>query len=140
LATHLTYMRAILPQQTLIQLYRRIASRLAEHLLQRQILYRGSFTSTEGRTIHAECSLWVETCRATLLQAFGGSRSRVEAPWLRLIEAGALVDADGEAREKVVDATFGGMDEEEWENVISEVVGSSELNREEVGRILRRRE
>ncbi|KAJ3971227.1 TIP-1 family-domain-containing protein [Lentinula raphanica] len=140
LSTHLTYMRAILPQQTLIQLYRRIASRLAEHLLQRQILYRGSFTSTEGRTIHAECSLWVETCRATLLQAFGGSRSRVEAPWLRLIEAGALVDADGEAREKVVDATFGGMDEEEWENVISEVVGSSELNREEVGRILRRRE
>ncbi|KAJ3796672.1 TIP-1 family-domain-containing protein [Lentinula aff. detonsa] len=139
-SSHLTYMRTTLPQQNLTSLYRRIASRLAEHLLQRQILYRGSFTSAEGKIIHAECSLWVETCRVTLLQAFGGSQSRVEAPWSRLIEAGVLVDVNGEIRERVVSATFGGMDEEEWEDIMTKVVGSSELTREEVGRILRRRE
>ncbi|KAE9401979.1 hypothetical protein BT96DRAFT_918567 [Gymnopus androsaceus JB14] len=138
LSTHLSYMRVTLPQQILTPLYRRIASRLAEHLLQRQILYRGHFTSTEGRAIHGECELWVETCRVTLLQAFGGSRNRVEAPWLRLVEAARLVSVEGEPRERVVNATFGGTDEGEWEEVMVEVVGCSELTREEVGRILRR--
>ncbi|KAJ4476586.1 TIP-1 family-domain-containing protein [Lentinula aciculospora] len=140
LSTHLTYIRATLPQQTSTPLYRRIAGRLAEHLLQRQILYRGSFTLAEGKAILAECDLWVETCRVTLLQAFGGSRDRVEAPWSRLMEAGTLVGSDGEVREKVVNATFGGTDEEQWEDVMIEVLGFNELTREEVGRILRRRE
>ncbi|KAJ3908186.1 TIP-1 family-domain-containing protein [Lentinula edodes] len=140
LSTHFNYMRATLPPPILTSLYRRVASRLAEHLLQRQILYRGSITAVEGRAIRAEHVLWVETCRATLLQAFGGSRSRVEAPWSRLTEAGTLVDVDGEVREKIANATFGGIDEDEWEDVIIQVVGSSELTREEVGRILRRRE
>ncbi|KAF9065415.1 TIP-1 family-domain-containing protein [Rhodocollybia butyracea] len=140
LSTHLTYMRATLSQKTLTPLYRRIASRLAEHLLQRQILYRGSFTTMEGKVIYAECEIWVETCRAVLLQVFGGSRNRVEAPWLRLIEAGRLVGAEDELRDKIVTATFGSTDEEEWEGVMVQVVGSGELSREEVGRILRRRE
>ncbi|KAJ3853443.1 TIP-1 family-domain-containing protein [Lentinula lateritia] len=140
LSTHLNYMLTTLPPPILTSLYRRVASRLAEHLLQRQILYRGSITAAEGRAIRAEHVLWVETCRATLLQAFGGNRNRVEAPWSRLTEAGTLVDVDGEVREKIANATFGGIEEDEWENVILEVIGSSELTREEVGRILRRRE
>ncbi|KAF5384043.1 hypothetical protein D9757_006987 [Collybiopsis confluens] len=138
LSAHLIHMRTLLPQQILTAVYRHVASRLAEHILQRQILYRGAFSPAEGKIIHAECDVWVQTCLEVLVQTFGGSRNRVEAPWLRLIEAGRLVGIDGEARNRVVDATFGAMNEEGWEDVMLEVMGSNELSREEVERILRR--
>ncbi|KAJ7042676.1 TIP-1 family-domain-containing protein [Mycena alexandri] len=140
LSTHLTYLRTTLPQTVMTALYRRIAARLAEHILQRQILYRGHISRIEGRAIHAECELWVETCQAGLGGALSGGRNRVEAPWLKLVQAGRLIDLEGESWEKVQRGTFGTQNQEEWADLMLEVTGSSEIPREEVQRILKNRE
>jgi hypothetical protein len=141
LSTHLTYLRAAFPQSVMTALYRRIAARLAEHILQRQILYRGHITALEGRAIHAECELWAETCQAGLGGALSGGRNRVEAPWLKLLQAGRLVGLEGEVWERIGRATFGGTQEQtEWEDLMLEITGTSELPREEVQRILKSRD
>ncbi|KAJ6574637.1 TIP-1 family-domain-containing protein [Mycena capillaripes] len=140
LSTHLTYLRTTLPQTVMTTLYRRIAARLAEHILQRQILYRGHISHLEGRAIHAECELWAETCQAGLGGALSGGRNRVEAPWLKLLQAGRLIGSEGESWEKVVRVTFGMQDQTEWEDIMLEITGTSELPREEVQRILKSRE
>lgn len=101
----------------------------------------------EVRRIKEESEVWVDTCCMVLLAAQdssnGWTRNRVEAPWLRLIQASRLVCLEGEGREKVgrgVITTLGkdGEEEERWENLMIEVVGCSVLTREEVERILRR--
>ncbi|KAJ7785875.1 TIP-1 family-domain-containing protein [Mycena metata] len=140
LSTHLTYLRTTLPQTVMTALYRRIAARLAEHLLQRQILYRGHISPVEGRAIHAECELWVETCQAGLGGALSGGRNRVEAPWLKLVQAGRLIDLEGGTWEKVQRGTFGTQNQEAWADLMLEVTGSSEIPREEVQRILKNRD
>ncbi|KAJ7596730.1 TIP-1 family-domain-containing protein [Mycena floridula] len=140
LSTHLTYLRASLSRTIVTRLYRRIAARLSEHVLQRQILYRGNVTAQEGRNILAECELWVETCHGGLGGALGGGRNRLEAPWLRLLEAGRLIGADRETWDKAAEATFGAKNEEDWGSAMVEIVGFNEISREEVGRLLRRRE
>ncbi|RDB28861.1 RAD50-interacting protein 1 [Hypsizygus marmoreus] len=140
LSSHLTFLRATLPRTTLTALYRRIASRLAEHILQRQILYRGHFDLHEGRSIRAESELWVETCHTALGGSLSGGRARVEAPWIKLMQASRLASADGETWTTLVDVTFGTHADEEWETSIVDLVGSAELSREEVMRTLRRRE
>ncbi|KAK0456418.1 TIP-1 family-domain-containing protein [Armillaria borealis] len=139
LSTHLSYIRATLPQSTVTLLYRRIASRLSEHIMQRQILYRGNVTVREAREAHAEGELWVETSQGGLAGALGGGRNRVEAPWSKLLEAGRLIAAEGPAWDKAVDFTFGAKSADEWDAAMVEITGFSELSREEVGRILRRR-
>jgi hypothetical protein len=121
-------------------LYRRIAARLAEHILQRQILYRGHISSLEGRAIHAECELWVETCQSGLGGALSGGRNRVEAPWLKLLQAGRLIGLEGESWETVGRVTFGAQDQAEWEDLMLNTTGTSELPREEVQRILKSRD
>lgn len=127
-------------QTTFTTLYRRITSRLAEHILQRQILYRGHFDLSEGKSIRAECELWVETCRSALAGGLAGGRARVEAPWMKLMQAASLAGADGDTWTAVVGSTFGSHNEPEWEQMMEEVVGSAELTREEVMRMLRHRE
>jgi len=140
LSSHLTFLRTALPQITITNLYRRIASRLSEHIFNRQILYRGRqrLTALQGRAIYAECELWVETCQAALSQSSG--RARVEAPWLRLLEGGRLIAAEGLVWQKLVDVTFGMGDDVEWEEVVEGAVGICEMKREEVGQVLRTRE
>ncbi|KAJ7923065.1 TIP-1 family-domain-containing protein [Mycena leptocephala] len=140
LSTHLTYLRTTLPQTVMTVLYRRIAARLAEHILQRQILYRGHISSLEGRAIHAECELWVETCQSGLGGALSGGRNRVEAPWLKLLQAGRLIGLEGESWETVGRVTFGAQDQAEWEDLMLNTTGTSELPREEVQRILKSRD
>ncbi|TFK36815.1 TIP-1 family-domain-containing protein [Crucibulum laeve] len=140
LSSHLTFLRTTLAPATFTSLYRRIASRLAEHILQRQILYRGHFDLKEGRIICAECELWVETCNAALAGTLSGGRVRVEAPWLNLLQAGKLVRAEGEAWAKVVKATFGLQSDEEWKKIMVDVVGISNMTRAEVCEVLKRRE
>ncbi|KAF7367286.1 hypothetical protein MSAN_00790600 [Mycena sanguinolenta] len=137
LSTHMTYLCDTLPQKAMTALYRRIASRLAEHILQRQILYRGHISTLEGRSIHAECELWVETCHSGLRGALSGGRNRVQAPWLKLLQAGRLVGLEGEPWDRVGRATFGPQDQMQWEELMLETTGANELQREEVQRILK---
>lgn len=120
-------------------LYRRIATRLAEHILHRQILYRGQFDLAEGKIICAECELWVETCHTAVRGSLGGGRRRVEAPWFKLLQAGRLVGADGDSWTTLVNATFGTQTNAEWEQVMLETLGLTELVKEDASQILRRR-
>ena len=138
LSSHLTFLQATLPQTTVTSIYRTVASRLATHILHRQILYSGRsrITPVKGKVIMAECELWAETCRLALAKTGAG---RTEAPWRGLLEAGRIVGADGEAWTKIVDSTFGVLNDEEWEKVLTEMVGFSELGREDVGQVIRSR-
>ncbi|KAK7468575.1 hypothetical protein VKT23_003079 [Stygiomarasmius scandens] len=140
LSTHLSYLKETLPQHVVTVLYRRIASRLSEHILQRQILYRGAVTLEQGKGILVECELWVETCHLGLGGALGGGRARVEAPWLKLLQAARLIASEGEGKDRISDATFGATSQDDWEAVIVNTIGICEISREEVGRILRRRQ
>ena len=49
LSAHLTFLRTTLPTASVAAIYRRIASSIAEHVLQRAILYRGRLSLQEGR-------------------------------------------------------------------------------------------
>ncbi|THU91630.1 RINT-1 family protein [Dendrothele bispora CBS 962.96] len=140
LSTHLSYLKETLPQHIVTVLYRRIASRLSEHILQRQILYRGAVTLEQGKGILAECELWIETCHMGLGGALGGGRNRVEVPWLKLLQAARLIASEGESRDRISDATSGATSQDDWEATITDLVGICELSREEVGRILRRQQ
>lgn len=135
LSAHLKFLRATLSPSVVVVLYRSIASRLAEHILQRQILYRGQISLREGQNVLAECDLWLEACQGAL----GGGRNRVESPWLKMIEASRIVASDGNEWKKIVALTNGGLDDADWESGMLEVVGSNELTRELVQRIIRRR-
>ncbi|KAG7098927.1 hypothetical protein E1B28_000822 [Marasmius oreades] len=140
LSAHLSYVRATLPRLNMTTLYRRIASRLAEHILQRQILYRGHISSSEGKAALAESELWVETCQTGLAGSLGGGRKRVETPWARLVQAGRIVGADEETTSQITHATFSTLSQKEWEEQMISMIGFQELDREEVGRLLRRQE
>ncbi|KAL0572573.1 hypothetical protein V5O48_009393 [Marasmius crinis-equi] len=140
LSAHLTYIRGTLPRSVMTVLYRRIASRLADHILQRQILYRGHVSQAEGKTALAEVELWVETSHTGLAGSLGGGRKRVETPWAKLLQAARIVAAESGTRDQVAQGTFGTTDQEEWEALMIEVTGFQELSRDEVGRILRRRD
>jgi RAD50-interacting protein 1 len=141
LSSHLIFLKSVLPHPTALALYRSIASRLAGHILQRQIQYRGRIriSPAEGASIRAECELWVETSRGSLVGMPGLTGSRTEGPWRRLLEAGRLCGLEGEDWRKVVLTTFGAHDDEKWEEVVVSVIGFSELSREEVSQVLRTR-
>ncbi|KAI0374499.1 hypothetical protein BV20DRAFT_961682 [Pilatotrama ljubarskyi] len=136
-SSHLTFLRGTLPRATSTSLYRRIASRLATHLLQRQVLFRGRsrVSVREGKAVLAEAELWVETARTALKD----ERARVEAPWRTYLQAARLLAGEGEEWTGVVEATFGTMSDTAWEEVMLESVGLCELPREEVQQVLRRR-
>lgn len=138
LSSHLTFLRGALPRTTTTALYRRIGSQLGTHLLQRQILYRGRSLASvhEGKVVLAEAELWVETAR-TALKA---ERTRVEAPWRAYLLAARLLAGEGPEWDRIVEATFGTMNDTEWEETMLEGVGLCEMPREEVQQVLRRRE
>lgn len=144
LSTYLSFLLSTLSQTSFTALYRRIATHLAEHILHRQILFRGTFDVSEGRRILAECELWVETCQGAVSGGghggLPGGRGRVEAPWGKLLQAGRLVGLEGDVWEKIVDSTFGVSTQAEWEEMMRNTTGFSELSREVVGRILRCRD
>ena len=138
LSSHLTFLQSTVPQATVTSLYRQIASRLSTHILQREITFRGRnrISPTVGKMIMAECELWAETCRLALSRA---GATRAEAPWRTLLQAGRLVGIDGDQLQKVSAATFGATQDHDWERVLIEVIGLSELSREEVGQVLHSR-
>ncbi|KAF8634467.1 hypothetical protein AX15_000908 [Amanita polypyramis BW_CC] len=140
LSSHLTFIRSMLPQTTLTSLYRRVASRLAEHILQRQILYRGHFNLQQGKVITAECELWAETCNAALAGRLNGGRYRVDMPWLRLLQAGRLVGLEGDEWLTIRSAMLQDLPGEEWAALMVQITGASELDREQVRNVAERRE
>jgi RAD50-interacting protein 1 len=139
LSSHLTFIRTMLPRTLVTTLYRRVANRLAEHILQRQILYRGHFDLREGKSILAECELWVETCYVALLGSLSGGRERIELPWGKLLQAGKLASAEGDVWNALLEATFKTQTGGDWEMEMTRIVGSVELGRDEVARVLKRR-
>ncbi|KAL0950725.1 hypothetical protein HGRIS_007501 [Hohenbuehelia grisea] len=143
LSSHIAYLAATLPLTNATAIYRRVAGRLAEYIHHRGILYRGQFAAHEGRAICAESELWLETCHVALRAAWaglGGGRARIEAPWAGLVQASRLVALEGDAWDRVVEATFGTADEEEWRKVMADLTGFSQLSREDVAQVLKCRD
>ncbi|KAG6891065.1 hypothetical protein C0995_014154 [Termitomyces sp. Mi166 len=140
LKAHFSTSSTSMSQAILTNLYRKIIARLADHILHRQILYRSRFHLAEGKTIRAECELWVETCRIALGGALLGGRARIDAPWTKLLQAAGLVSTEGDAWITVNNVAFGTQGGEDWDTAMTQAVGSIELGREEVIRTLRRRE
>ncbi|KAF4572590.1 hypothetical protein EYR36_007098 [Pleurotus pulmonarius] len=136
LSSYLTYLRSLLSEAMLTTIYRNIATHLAEHILNRGILYRGRFDLSAAKAISAECALWVETCHAGVRGTM--SRSRVEAPWLGLLQAARIVSTEGHVWKELTNAAFEAGDA--WCETTSKVVGVNQLAREEVQRILRCRQ
>ncbi|KZT74918.1 hypothetical protein DAEQUDRAFT_659434 [Daedalea quercina L-15889] len=139
LSSEVSFLHSTLSAKTAAPLYRRIASRLANHILQRQIYYRGRgrIDLHEGKAILAESELFVETCQIALARS---DRSRAEAPWRQLLQASRLIALEGSRWQQVIDSTFGVTADEDWEEIMLETVGAAELGRQEVEQILRTRE
>ncbi|KAL4068308.1 TIP-1 family-domain-containing protein [Scleroderma yunnanense] len=152
LSSHLTFLRTSLPSSTVTHLYRRIASRIAEHILQREVLFRPGltrvsggrqvFTRRQARAVHAECELWAETCQVAL----NTSRARAEKPWSRLLTAGRLMGTEMQGYERACQVLLGegqegSKDEDKWEDAMDEItgLGSGALGRDEVKALLRLR-
>lgn len=137
-SSHLAFLRGTLPHTAVTTLYRRVASQLATHFLQRQVLYRGRTRCSvyEGKGILAEAELWVETARTALR----GQRGRAEAPWRGYLQAARLLAGESAECARIIEATFGTLPDTEWVEVVLETVGVCELSREEVQQVLRKRE
>ncbi|KAI6136895.1 TIP-1 family-domain-containing protein [Pisolithus sp. B1] len=150
LSSHLTYLRSTLPSSTVTHLYRRIASRISEHVLQREVLFRPglgrtstgrhAFTRPQAYIIQAECELWVETCQVAL----NTSHARAEKPWSRLLAAGRLLAAEVQGHEQAFrmfsSKRWWEADENEdvWEDALDDVtgLGTGGLRKDEVKIIL----
>ncbi|KAI9572694.1 RINT-1 family protein [Boletus coccyginus] len=146
LSSHLAFLRSTLPASDVTRLYRRIASRISEHVLQRQVLFRpglargparNGLTRTQARAVQAECELWVETSQV----AMNTSRARSEKPWSRLLAAGRLLGADLQKHERLLDTLFGGKSGG-WEELLDDVtdLGFGGLGMDEVKTVLRLRD
>jgi len=140
-SSYLAYFQSSLPTRMLADLYRRITARISDGILHRMILQRGPWTigAKEGRAIATECELWLETSRAGLSGGGRGVARLVEGPWRKLVEAGRLLALQGSEWDKVKALTFGTAGDEDWEQGILEIVGFSELRRDEVQTVLRTR-
>ena len=85
----------------------------------------------------AESELLVETCQIALAPA---DRNRAEAPWRQLLQASRLIALEGDQWQRVVLSTFGATTDQDWDDIMLDMVGATELSREEVGQVLRTRE
>jgi hypothetical protein len=126
----------------LTDLYRKIAGRISNVILDKIVYQRGVGTIglKEGRAIATECEVWVATSRAALTGAGGRGVARiVEGPWRRLVQAGRLLALQGTESNRIKVLTFGTTGDDDWERGILEFMGFSELRRDEVQTVLRTR-
>jgi hypothetical protein len=143
-SSYLAYFQSSLSSRMLADLYRRITARISAGILQKTVVQRGPgrISMKEATAIATECELWLETSRAALSGGSRGGRGvarLVEGPWRRLVEAGRLLALQGSEYDKVRALTFGTARDEVWEQGIIDVVGFSELSRDEVQTVLRTR-
>lgn len=134
LSTHLSLLVKTLPSSTSASLYRRIASSLATHILQRSVLHfgRGRMTPSRGATFAYEAHLWLEASQMAM------PNRRVEAPWQRLLDGAKLVSIrEGDEFENAKRAIWNGG-EEECGN-FAEALGIRSLSRKEMQDALRAR-
>ncbi|KAG1754984.1 RINT-1 family protein [Suillus paluster] len=146
LSAHLTFLRNTLPTAVTTHIYRRIAARISEHILQREVLFRPGLTRgqlrtglsrEQARSVQAECELWAETCQAALRT----SRARAEGPWGRLLVAGRLLGARRQEVDRAVKEVLSGQGDG-WEDALEAAtsLGSGGLGKEEVKTVLRLRD
>lgn len=143
-SSYLAYFQSSLSTKMAADLYRKISGRISNVVFEGVVMRRGvgGITLKEGRAIATESEVWVETSRAALSGGGGGGRGitrLIEGPWRRLIQAGRLLALYGAEWDRIRDITFGTAGDEEWERGIFEVMGFSELRRDEVQAVLRTR-
>ena len=143
-SSYFAYFRSSLSSRMFADLYRKTAARISDVILQKMIVGRGTgrVSVKVGKSIATECELWLETSRAALSGGGGSGRGvtrLVEGPWKRLVEAGRLLALQGSEWDRVRALTFGTARDDDWEQGILEVVGFSDLRRDEVQTVLRTR-
>ncbi|KAG8748050.1 hypothetical protein FRC10_009802 [Ceratobasidium sp. 414] len=134
LSTHLSLLSKTLSSSASAALYRRVASSLASHILQRSVLHfgRGRLTPARGVAFAREAGLWVEASQMAL------PNRRVDAPWQRLLDGARLVAIkQGEDFEAAKDVLWNGT-EEQWSE-FAEAIGVKGLSRQEMQDALRAR-
>lgn len=134
LTTHLSLLVKTLPSSTTASLYRRIASSIASHILQRSVLHfgRGRMAPSRGAIFAREVHLWVEASQVAM------PNRRVEAPWQRLLDGAKLVSIpEGTEFEAAKNAIWRASDEQCAE--FAEAIDVRGLNRKEMQEALRAR-
>ncbi|CUA72365.1 RINT1-like protein [Rhizoctonia solani] len=134
LTTHLSLLVKTLPSSATASIYRRIASSIASHILQRSVLHfgRGRMVPSRGTVFAREAHLWIEASQMAM------PNRRVEAPWQRLLDAAKLVSIpEGIEFEAAKDAVWRASDEQCAE--FAEAIGVRSLDRKEMQDALRAR-
>ncbi|CAE6408530.1 unnamed protein product, partial [Rhizoctonia solani] len=109
LTTHISLLVKTLPSSTTASLYRRIASSIASHILQRSVLHfgHGRMIPSRGTVFAREVCLWVEASQMAM------PNRRVEAPWQRLLDGAKLVSIpEGPEFEAAKNAAWRASDEQ----------------------------
>ncbi|KAG9127939.1 hypothetical protein FRC07_007177 [Ceratobasidium sp. 392] len=134
LSTHLSVLSKALSPSASAALYRRVASSLASHILQRSVLHfgRGRLTPARGVAFARETALWIEASQMAM------PNRRVEAPWQRLLDGAKLVAIkEGEEFEAAKNVVWKGSEEQFAEFVGA--MGIKNLGREDIQAALRAR-
>jgi hypothetical protein len=134
LSTHLSLLVKSLSPSASATLYRRIATSIASHILQRSVTHfgRGRLTPSHGAVFAREVGLWVEASRMAM------PGRRIEAPWQRLLDGARLVAISrGEDFEAAKGVVWNGTEEQCAE--FAEAIGVKVLSRSEMQDALRAR-
>ncbi|KAG8971230.1 hypothetical protein FRB90_010563 [Tulasnella sp. 427] len=139
LSSEISFLAQTLPTAEVTGLYRRVASSLASHIIQRSVSHRGKgqFSPAEGQAFKDECGTWVETSRMALARGGAALAKRADLPWQSLTDVAAVVGVPESEFEKVVAAAFDHGDSEF--EVVMKQIGVRALSRADVQNFLRAR-
>lgn len=139
LSSEISFLAQTLPTAEVTGMYRRVATSLATHIIQRSVSHRGKaqFTPAEGQAFKDECATLVETCRMALSSGGAALAKRADLPWQSLTDVAAIVGVPETEFDKVVAAAFD-RDDTEFEQAMKEF-GVQALSRTDVQNFLRAR-
>ncbi|KAG8953229.1 hypothetical protein FRC04_002639 [Tulasnella sp. 424] len=139
LSSEISFLAQTLPTAEVTGMYRRVATSLATHIIQRSVSHRGKaqFTPAEGQAFKDECATLVETCRMALSRGGAALAKRADLPWQSLTDVAAIVGVPETEFDKVVVAAFD-RDDTEFEQAMKEI-GVRALSRIDVQNFLRAR-